>query len=184
MSRVGRKPIVIPSGVKVLVNKNEVTVEGPKGKLVKVFHPDMQIEVVDGQLLVKRPSDNRLHRSLHGLTRTLINNMLLGVTKGFSKALEVSGVGYRASVDGRKLILQLGYSQPVVYEVPPGINVEVEKQNLITVRGVDKWLVGEVAAKIRSFRKPDPYKGKGIRYVGERIRFKVGKTGTGVTGGK
>lgn len=177
MSRIGRMPIEIPKGVEVKVENNLVTVKGQKGTLAKQMHKDMIIEVEDGKILVKRPSDEKLHKALHGLTRSLINNMIEGVTKGYEKALEINGVGYRAQKQGKKLILTLGYSHPVEMEEPAGITVEVPAPNKIVVKGIDKQAVGEFAAKIRSKKEPEPYKGKGIKYETEVIRRKEGKTG-------
>jgi len=177
VSRIGRMPIEIPKGVEVKVENNLVTVKGQKGTLAKQMHRDMIIEVEDGKILVKRPSDEKLHKALHGLTRSLINNMIEGVTKGYEKALEINGVGYRAQKQGKKLILTLGYSHPVEMEEPAGITVEVPAPNKIVVKGIDKQAVGEFAAKIRSKKEPEPYKGKGIKYETEVIRRKEGKTG-------
>jgi large subunit ribosomal protein L6 len=177
VSRIGRMPIEIPKGVEVKVENNLVTVKGQKGTLAKQMHKDMIIEVEDGKILVKRPSDEKLHKALHGLTRSLINNMIEGVTKGYEKALEINGVGYRAQKQGKKLILTLGYSHPVEMEEPAGITVEVPAPNKIVVKGIDKQAVGEFAAKIRSKKEPEPYKGKGIKYETEVIRRKEGKTG-------
>ncbi len=178
MSRIGRLPIKIPAGVDVKVDAdNVVTVKGQKGTLTKKFHNDMIIKVEDGVIKVERPSDEKMHKSLHGLTRTLINNMVEGVTKGYEKALEIQGVGYRAQKQGKKLVLTLGYSHPVELEEPEGITVEVPAQNKIIVKGIDKQAVGEFAAIIRSKRRPEVYKGKGIRYEGEVVRLKEGKTG-------
>ena len=177
MSRIGKKPIPIPEKVKVEVSGGNVSVEGPKGKLSLRLHPSMMVRAEARQLFCVRPSDNKLHRSLHGLTRTLVANMIEGVTRGFEKKLEMIGVGYRASLQGRNLTLMLGYSHPIVFPLPEGIQVGVESQNLLTVSGADKQQVGEVAAKIRSLRPPEPYKGKGVKYVTERIRRKAGKAG-------
>jgi len=177
MSRIGKKPIPIPDKVKVEVSGGLVGVEGPKGKLSLRLHPSMMVRAEARQLVCVRPSDNKLHRSLHGLTRTLVANMIEGVTRGFEKKLEMIGVGYRASLQGRNLTLMLGYSHPIVFPLPEGIQVGVESQNLLTVSGADKQQVGEVAAKIRSLRPPEPYKGKGVKYVTERIRRKAGKAG-------
>ncbi len=177
MSRIGKKPIPISNQVKVEIAGGSVSVQGPKGKLSMRLHPAMTVKVEDSQLHCTRPTDNKLHRSLHGLTRTLIANMVEGVTKGFEKKLEMIGVGYRASVQGRNLSLMLGYSHPLVYPLPEGINVMVESQNLLTISGSDKQQVGAVAAKIRSLRPPEPYKGKGVKYAGEHIRRKAGKSG-------
>ncbi|ADG81197.1 50S ribosomal protein L6 [Thermincola potens] len=177
MSRIGKQPVIIPQGVEVKVDGNVVTVKGPKGQLVKEFHKDMLITVEDNKIVVQRPSDEKVHRSLHGLTRTLVSNMVDGVTKGFQKELELSGVGYRAAKQGNKLVLTVGYSHPVEMEPQNGIEIEVPAANRIVVKGIDKETVGAFAAKIRSVREPEPYKGKGIKYVDERIRRKVGKTG-------
>ena len=178
MSRIGRMPIVIPEGVDFTVDANNlVTVKGKKGTLTKELHKDMIIQVEDGKVLVQRPSEQKLHKSLHGLTRTLVNNMVVGVTDGFQKNLEINGVGYRALKQGTKLVLTLGYSHPVEMEDPEGITVEVPAQNRITIKGIDKQAVGEWAAKIRSKREPEPYKGKGIKYDTEVIRRKEGKAG-------
>ncbi|MCZ7625915.1 MAG: 50S ribosomal protein L6 [Candidatus Methylomirabilota bacterium] len=177
MSRIGKKPIPLSDQVKVEIAGGHIAVQGPKGKLSMRLHPSMGVRVEDNQLHCVRPSDNKLHRSLHGLTRTLIANMIEGVTKGFEKKLEMVGVGYRASVQGRNLSLTLGYSHPLIYPLPEGINVSVEGQNLVTISGSDKQQVGAVAAKLRSLRPPEPYKGKGVKYAGERIRRKAGKAG-------
>ena len=177
MSRIGRLPIPIPDAVKVEVKDHTVTVQGPKGSLSFTSHPAMQVEVKDRQVLCGRPTDEKFHKALHGLTRSLIANMVTGVVKGFARKLELVGVGYRASTMGPNLNLSLGYSHPIIYPVPSGIRVEVKDQTQITVSGIDKQLVGAVAAKIRSFRPPEPYKGKGVKYAEERIRRKAGKTG-------
>ncbi len=178
MSRIGKMPITIPAGVDVKVSgENEVTVKGPNGTLSRVLHKDMKITVDAGVITVERPSDVKEHRSLHGLTRTLINNMVVGVTEGFQKTLEINGVGYRAAMQGKKLALTLGYSHPVEYEAPEGITLEVPSPNTIIVKGSNKEVVGETAAKIREYRLPEPYKGKGIKYADEVIRRKEGKTG-------
>jgi len=178
MSRIGRLPIEIPKGVDVKVDENNnVTVKGQKGTLSKSFHKDMIIKLEKDTLTVQRPSENKLHKSLHGLTRTLISNMVEGVTKGYEKGLEINGVGYRAQKQGKKLVLTLGYSHPVEMEEPDGITVEVPAPNKLVVKGIDKQAVGEFAAKIRSKREPEPYKGKGIKYDTETIRRKEGKTG-------
>ena len=177
MSRIGKLPIAIPAGVDVKVSAdNVVSVKGSKGTLTRDFHKDMIIELADGSISVKRPSDEKMHKALHGLTRTLINNMVEGVTKGFEKALDINGVGYRAQKQGKKLVLTLGYSHPVEMEEPAGITVEVPAPNKIIVKGIDKQMVGEFAAKIRGKREPEPYKGKGILFQGEVIRRKSGKT--------
>jgi len=177
MSRIGRQPIVIPSAVKVKIEGDRVTVSGPKGELSRQFHRDIDIRLDDGQLLVSRPSDRPEHRSLHGLTRSLLANMVTGVTEGFSKMLELHGVGYRVQMQGQKLVLQVGYSQPVEITPPPEISVTVVGTSRVMVEGISRELVGQVAADIRAVRPPDPYKGKGIRYQGERVRHKAGKAG-------
>ena len=177
MSRIGKKPVVIPANVTVNVAEgNVVTVKGPKGELSYTFHPDMNIAVEGNVLTVTRPDDEAQHRALHGLTRTLINNMVEGVDKGYSKELEVNGVGYRAEKKGNQLVMRLGYSHEVIMEEIPGITIEVNG-NKITVRGIDKQKVGQFAAEVRGKRPPEPYKGKGIKYTTEVIRRKVGKTG-------
>ena len=178
MSRVGRMPIAIPAGVTVdIAENNDVTVKGPKGELRRVFPAEMSITIEAGEIVVRRPNDLKKNKSLHGLTRALLNNMVKGVTEGFSKTLLITGVGYRASKQGNKLVLALGYSHPIEMEEPEGIEIEVPDQNKIIVKGIDKEKVGQCAAEIRSFRAPEPYKGKGIRYEDEHIRRKVGKTG-------
>ena len=178
MSRIGRMPITIPDGVDVKIDGNNVvTVKSSKGTLTNELHKDMIIKVEGDKVLVQRPSEEKIHKSLHGLTRTLINNMVEGVTKGFEKALDINGVGYRAAKNGKKLVLTLGYSHPVEMEEPAGITVEVPAPNKIIVKGMDKQAVGEFAAKIRSKREPEVYKGKGIKYEKEIIRRKEGKTG-------
>lgn len=179
MSRIGRLPIPIPKGVSVDVKPgNLVTVKGPKGQLERKFSPDMKIEVVDGELRISRPSDHRLHRMTHGLTRALLNNMVVGVSDGFRKVLEIQGVGYRAELQGKKLVLHMGYSHPVEMEPPPGITFKVESRGTqVIVEGIDKELVGLVAARARAVRPPEPYHGKGIRYQDEQVRRKQGKTG-------
>lgn len=177
MSRIGKMPIEIPTGVNVDIKGNVVTVKGPKGTLTKEFHKDMIIKKEGTTILVSRPSDEKNHKALHGLTRTLVSNMVEGVTKGFEKALEINGVGYRAQKQGKKLILTLGYSHPVEMDEPEGITFDVPAPNKIIVKGCDKQEVGEIAAKIRSKREPEPYKGKGIKYETEVIRRKEGKAG-------
>ena len=177
MSRIGKKPVVIPAGVTVNVAEgNVVTVKGPKGELTNTFNTDMIIKVEGNVLTVSRPTDEANHRALHGLTRTLIANMVEGVEKGFSKELEVNGVGYRAEKKGNQLVMRLGYSHEVFMDEIPGINIEVAG-NKITIRGIDKQVVGQFAAEVRGKRPPEPYKGKGIKYTTEVIRRKVGKTG-------
>ena len=177
MSRIGLKPIEIPAGVDVKVDGTTVTVKGPKGELTRNVHPNMAVAVEGNEVIVKRPNDEKANKSLHGLTRTLIHNMVLGVTEGFKKNLEVNGVGYRAAKQGNKLALTLGFSHPVEMEAPAGITIEVPAPNKIVVSGADKEVVGAVAADIRKWRKPEPYKGKGIRYEGEVVRRKAGKAG-------
>jgi len=178
MSRIGKMPIPVPSDVEVTIRGSEVAVKGPKGELSRTFHKDMSISLEDNKIIVTRPTDHRLHRSLHGLTRALLANMVQGVHEGFRKELEIRGVGYRAQKEGDKLILLVGYSHPVQIVPAPGITIEVEKgYRNIVVHGVDKELVGRVAAEIRAVRKPEPYKGKGIRYAGEYVRRKAGKAG-------
>jgi large subunit ribosomal protein L6 len=184
MSRIGKSPIPVPRGVEVTIGQGTFSARGPKGELQVNFNPDLTVEREGAVLHVKRPSDSRTHRSLHGLTRTLIFNAVHGVDQGYSKALELQGVGFRANVDGsgQLLNLTLGFSHPVQVKAPEGIRFEVKDQTQITVAGIDKQLVGQVAADIRKIRKPDVYHGKGVRYLGERIRLKAGKAGA--TGGK
>ncbi|MCP1110607.1 large subunit ribosomal protein L6 [Lachnospiraceae bacterium PM6-15] len=178
MSRIGRLPIPIPAGVTVDIgSNNKVTVKGPKGELAKELPTEMEIKMEGAEVLVTRPNDLKKMKSLHGLTRTLINNMVVGVTDGYEKVLEVNGVGYRAAKQGNKLTLSLGYSHPVEMEDPEGVETVLEGQNKITVKGIDKEKVGQYAAEIRDKRRPEPYKGKGIKYADEVIRRKVGKTG-------
>jgi large subunit ribosomal protein L6 len=177
MSRVGRRPIPVPKGVEVDFGGGEIAVRGPRGTLRRAVSPDMSIEFSDGVLTVSRPTDSKTHRCLHGLTRTLIANMIQGVSEGFQKDLEIVGVGYRAQISGEKLIFQLGYSHPVEMLAPPGISFRLEGANKVMVSGSDKELVGKTAAQIRALRPPDHYKGKGIRYSGERVRLKAGKSG-------
>lgn len=177
MSRIGKQPIPIPSGVEVNIKDHQVTVKGPKGSLTITPHQRMKLTIGDRTIHVERKSDERLDRSLHGLTRTLLANMVEGVTKGFSKQLEIQGVGYRVQIQGGKLLLSLGFSHTMEFPAPEGINFEIdkEKKNIIIVSGLNKELVGQTSAEIRSLRPPEPYKGKGIRYVGETIRRKAGK---------
>ncbi|MDD6767842.1 MAG: 50S ribosomal protein L6 [Coriobacteriaceae bacterium] len=177
MSRIGKLPVSVPAGVEVSINGNEVTVKGPKGELTRSFYSALTIEQAeDNSIVVTRPDDERESRAQHGLTRTLINNMVIGVSEGYSKTLELVGVGYRAAVKGDKLEMNLGFSHPVIVEKPEGITFECPDQAKIVVSGIDKQQVGQVAADIRKWRKPEPYKGKGIRYQGEHIRRKEGKT--------
>ncbi|MCD6555078.1 MAG: 50S ribosomal protein L6 [Chloroflexi bacterium] len=178
MSRIGRMPIPVPQGVQVNIEGSRVVVRGPRGELARTFHPDMTVTLQGDQLVVTRPTDQRQHRALHGLTRALLANMVTGVTQGFRKVLQIEGVGYRAELQGNKLVLNVGFSHPVEFEPPAGITFQVEQRaKLITVEGIDKELVGEVAARIRRVRPPEPYKGKGIRYQGEYVRRKPGKAG-------
>jgi len=178
MSRIGRKPVPIPAGVKVTIDGSHIEVKGPRGELSRTFHPDMAIALNDGELSVSRPSDVREHRALHGLTRALLANMVTGVTEGFRKALVVEGVGYRADLTGQVLLLYLGYSHPIRVDAPAGITFSADpKARTITVEGADREQVGQIAAIIRKLRPPEPYKGKGIRYQGEIIRRKAGKAG-------
>ena len=179
MSRIGKEPIAVPAGVDVSVDGSRVSVKGPRGQLEQSFHPAMRILLEDGTVRVERPSDERDHRSLHGLTRTLIANMVEGVTQGYEKRLEIVGVGYRAVLKGTDLELAVGFSHPVSFQPPEGIEFEVPAPNRIVIRGIDKQLVGEIAANVRKVRKPEPYKGKGIRYEGERVRKKAGKAAKG-----
>jgi len=180
MSRVGRMPITVPEGVTVNINQSEVTVTGPKGQLRHSFNPDMSIALNNGNLIVTRPSDSKVHRSLHGLTRSLLANMVEGVTNGFERSLEIVGVGYRAEKVGDKLIIHVGYSHPVEVLPLPGVSLEVERATRIKVTGINKEIVGEMAAKIRAVRPPDAYKGKGIRYAGEKVHLKAGKAGKAI----
>lgn len=178
MSRIGKLPVAIPQGVDVIIaDENFVTVKGPKGQLEKKLHKDMLITIEEGKVIVRRPSDEKIHRSLHGLTRSLVNNMVEGVSKGYEKALDINGVGYRAQKQGSKLVLTIGYSHPVELVDPEGITTEVPAPNKIIVKGANKEVVGQHAANIRSVREPEPYLGKGIKYSNEVIRRKEGKTG-------
>lgn len=176
MSRIGLKPIEIPQGVEVKLEGNVVTVKGPKGTLTEEIHQDMQVNIEDNVVTVARPSDHKEHRSLHGMTRSKIANMIEGVSKGYEKSLEIIGVGYRAQKQGNKVVINAGYSHPVEIDPIDGIEIEVPKNTQVIVKGIDKQVVGAVAAKIRAIRPPEPYKGKGIRYVGEYVRRKEGKT--------
>lgn len=184
MSRIGKMPIPVPSGVDVKIDGSAVTVKGPKGTLTRVLHPDMKVKLEDGQVIVERPSDEATHRSLHGLSRTLVANMVEGVTKGYEKILQIHGVGYRAQMAGANLNLAVGYSHPVEITPRPGIQFEVGQEvntrlPIVYVRGIDKEVVGQQAAEVRAVRKPEPYKGKGIRYSTEIVRRKAGKSGKG-----
>ena len=181
MSRIGKLPIPIPSGVTIEIKPGQAIVKGPKGQLVVDFDPDMEIVIEDGQVVVKRPTDSRRHRALHGLTRSLVANAVIGVSEGYVKELEIKGIGYRAKMQGDKIELSVGFSHPVIIEAPEGITLEVPEPTKIRVSGIDKQKVGQVAANIRAIRPPDAYHGKGIRYAGEVLRLKPGKAG--VTGG-
>lgn len=178
MSRIGRMPIVIPSGVDVKIQGPTVKVKGPKGELMRTFHEDVEISLENGQVIVRRPNDEARFRALHGMTRALVNNMVVGVSTGFTRTLEVNGVGYRAEMDGKNLVLYVGYSHPVTMEPPSGISFDVDpRTRQIKVLGADKEVVGQVAANIRMVRPPEPYKGKGIKYIEEKLRRKAGKAG-------
>ena len=178
MSRIGRMPITVPAGVDVKIGEgNVVTVKGPKGELTQALRPEMIVTMEDGHIHVARPSEDKLHRSLHGLTRSLLNDMVVGVTQGFKKELEINGVGYRASKEGNKLVMNLGYSHLVTVEEIDGITIEVPAQNKVVINGIDKQKVGQFAANVRAKRPPEPYKGKGIKYANEVIRHKEGKAG-------
>ncbi len=177
MSRIGKKPVTVPKGVTVELKDRTLAVKGPKGELARTFHPEMTLAVEGDKVTVARPSDEKRHKALHGLTRTLVQNMVDGVAKGFSKALEIQGVGYKAEIKPFGLQLALGFSHAVPYQAPKGIKFTVENNTLVKIEGPDKELVGQVAAELRNLRPPEPYKGKGIRYVGERVRRKAGKTG-------
>ncbi len=179
MSRIGKKPITIPAGVEVKLNGNEVTVKGPKGELKNTFNADMAIAMEGNEITVTRPSDNKEHRALHGLTRTLIANMVEGVANGYSKTLEVNGIGYRVQKQGKNLVMNLGFSHQVIVEEIPGITIEVPNPNQIIISGADKQQVGQFAAEVREKRPPEPYKGKGIKYADEHIRRKEGKAAKG-----
>ena len=177
MSRIGKKPVGVPQGVTVLVEGNTVTVRGPKGELRRTLHPEMRVALADGQVSVSRPSEDKRHKALHGLTRTLVQNMVDGVSKGFSRTLEIQGVGYKAEARPYGCNLVVGFSHPVEFRAPAGVRIVVENPTTVRVEGADKEAVGQVAAEIRRVRPPEPYKGKGIRYQGEQVRRKAGKTG-------
>ena len=179
MSRIGRKPITVPAGVEVKIDGSAVTVKGPKGTLTNTFNPDMIIKAEGTEIIVERPSEDKAHKSLHGLTRTLIHNMVEGVTNGYSKSLDIEGIGYRAQKQGKNLVMNLGYSHQVIVPEIEGITIDVPAPNKIVVNGIDKQKVGQFAAELREKRPPEPYKGKGIRYTGERIIRKEGKAGKG-----
>jgi large subunit ribosomal protein L6 len=177
MSRIGKKPVVIPKGVTAQVQGNTVAIKGPRGELRRSLHPEMKVALANDQVTVARPSDEKRHKALHGLTRTLVQNMVEGVSKGFSKTLEIQGVGYKAEAKPYGVNLIVGYSHPVKYEAPKGIKISVDNNVIVKIDGADKELVGQVAAELRAVRPPEPYKGKGIRYQGEQVRRKAGKTG-------
>jgi large subunit ribosomal protein L6 len=177
MSRIGKKPVTVPKGVNLDLQGSTVAVKGPKGELRRTLHPEMKLTLDNGSLSVERPSDDKRHKALHGLTRTLVQNMVEGVSKGFTKTLEIQGVGYKAEAKPYGVNLIVGYSHPVKYEAPQGIKISVENNTVVKVEGADKEVVGQVAAELRSVRPPEPYKGKGIRYQGEQVRRKAGKTG-------
>ena len=177
MSRIGRLPIQVPAGVDVAIDGRHIEVSGPKGKLARDLHPEITVARDGDTIVVTRPSETKTHKQLHGLTRTLVNNMVVGVTSGYRKGLEITGVGYRATLVGKKLQLSLGYSHPVEIDPPSGISFEVENPTKLSVVGIDKELVGEIASRVRATRKPEPYKGKGVRYAGEQVRRKAGKAG-------
>ena len=178
MSRIGKKPIEIPKGITISQKENVINVKGPKGELQQKVHSNIKIEINNGEVIVSRPDDSKENKSLHGLTRALIQNMVSGVDESYKKTLDIVGVGYRAELKGKNLLLNLGYSHPIYFIPPEGVTIETPSQTQVVVSGVDKQLVGQVAAKIRSFRKPEPYKGKGIKYSDEHIRRKAGKTAT------
>ena len=177
MSRIGRLPIPIPAGVDVTIDGRTLTVKGPKGQLTRELHPDMNVSREDGTIVVSRPTEQKLHKQLHGLTRSLVNNMVVGVTDGYKRDLEIQGVGYRAALDGTTLVLSVGFSHPVRMTPPDGVSYTLDGNTRLSVVGIDKQLVGEEAARIRRVRPPEPYKGKGIRYAGEQVRRKAGKAG-------
>ena len=177
MSRIGKKPVTVPKGVNLDLQGSTVAAKGPKGELRRTLHPEMKVSLQDGTFTVERPSEDKRHKALHGLTRTLVQNMVDGVSKGFSKTLEINGVGYKAEAKPYGVNLIVGYSHPVKYEAPKGIKISVENNTVVKVEGADKEVVGQVAAELRSVRPPEPYKGKGIRYQGEQVRRKAGKTG-------
>ena len=177
MSRIGKRPIPVPSGVNVAIDGNSVSAKGPKGELARTLHPEMQVVMENGEIVVKRPSDEERHKALHGLSRTLVANMVEGVSKGFQKTLEISGVGYKAELKPYGVLLSLGFSHTIEYKSPTGVKISAPNPTTVVVDGASKELVGQVAAEIRSFRKPEPYKGKGVKYQGEVVRRKAGKAG-------
>jgi len=177
MSRIGKRPIAVPNGVEIRFDDKMLTVKGPKGELQRSVHPNVDLQIDDSQIWVSISDNSKKSRSLFGLFRTLINNMVVGVTEGFQKTLEINGVGYRAELSGNQLILNLGYSNPITYDIPQGISARIEQRNRIILSGIDKELIGATASKIRGLRGPEPYKGKGVKYLEERIKRKAGKTG-------
>jgi large subunit ribosomal protein L6 len=177
MSRIGKRPIAVPNGVEIRFDDKMLTVKGPKGELRRSIHPNVDLQIDDSQISVSVSDNSKKSRGLFGLFRTLISNMVVGVTEGFQKTLEINGVGYRAEVSGTQLVLNLGYSRPITYPIPAGINAQIEQRNRIILRGIDKELIGATASKIRALRPPEPYKGKGIRYEDEYVRRKIGKAG-------
>lgn len=177
MSRIGKKPIALPQGVKVDIKDGMVSVQGPRGSLSRPLLEGIQVDMEEGALLIKRANDTKRVRSYHGLMRTLVANMVDGVSKGFEKKLEIVGIGYRSELQGNNIVLYLGYSHPINFPLPTGISADIEKQTIVTIKGIDKELVGQISAKIRDLRRPDPYKGKGVKYAGEVLRKKAGKTG-------
>lgn len=183
MSRIGKKPVTLPGGVKATVSGSSINIEGPKGKLSYSFAPNFKVEVKDNAITVTRPSDLKQDKATHGLIRSLINNMVIGVTDGYKKDLEITGVGFKAAVQGKMLNIQLSYTHPINYDIPEGITIETPKPNQIVIKGTDKAKVGEVAAEIRDYYRPEPYKGKGIKYAGEYVRRKAGKAVAGAAGG-
>ena len=177
MSRIGKRPIPVPSGVNVAIDGNSVSAKGPKGELARTLHPEIQVVMENGEIVVKRPSDEERHKALHGLSRTLVANMVEGVSKGFQKTLEISGVGYKAELKPYGVLLSLGFSHTIEYKTPAGVSIKTPNPTTVIVDGASKELVGQVAAEIRGFRKPEPYKGKGVKYQGEVVRRKAGKAG-------
>jgi len=183
MSRIGKKPLAIPAGVKITLSGNTVNIEGPKGKLSYTMDPRFKTEMKDNSIIFTRPSDSKQDKATHGLIRSLVKNMIVGVTEGYKKDLEITGVGFKAQIQGKVLNLQLSFSHPINYSIPEGITVETPKPNLIAIKGIDKAKVGKVAAEIRDYYRPEPYKGKGIKYAGEHVRRKAGKAVAGATAG-
>lgn len=183
MSRIGKKPVSVPQGVKATVSGSTINIEGPKGKLNYTAKSTFKIEVKDNSVIITRPSDEKQDKATHGLVRSIINNMIIGVTKGYEKDLEITGVGFKAAVQGKVLNIQLSYTHPINFNIPDGLTIETPKPNIITIKGIDKAKVGEAAAKIRDYYRPEPYKGKGIKYSGEHVRRKAGKAVAGAAGG-